>query len=239
MLNWEMMYLMHTVLLYHIVVVWLLLLHVVLLFLGDGVKKGTYVTYGALALCYGVMPVIYVLMGGRVDQMAVFVILSACGLLAMNQCADPMMAMFVTVLQICWVAQCINMGFHALLATFLLVIMVHNVMASLLIYYQQKQLALGVMPSGWLPCLSSVRTALTFGVWWALLLTLSVVLNGLWLGVGHSFVSMILLIAVGLLVLVMESLSGFGNTTLTSQKRLGLVVVLVSFSGMVGWMAHG
>ena len=71
------------------------------------------------------------------------------------------------------------------------------------------------------------------------MLTLGVVLNGVWLGVGHSIISMILVISMGALMLFMESLSGFGNTAITAQKRLGLVMVLVGFSGMVGWMAHG
>ena len=239
MLNWEMMYLMHIVLLYHFVVVWLFLLHVVLLFLGDGVRKGAYVTYGVLVVCYALMPAAYVFLGGGVEQVAVFVGLSVCALLAMNQRAYPMMAMFITVLQMCWVAHCLSIGFHALLATFLLVVMLHNVMASMLVYHQQRQLSMGVMPSGYFPSVSTVRMALTLGVWWALMLTLGVVLNGVWLGVGHSIISMILVISMGALMLFMESLSGFGNTAITAQKRLGLVMVLVGFSGMVGWMAHG
>ena len=51
---------------------------------------------------------------------------------------------------------------------------------------------------------------------------------------------MILVITMGALMLLVWSFCQvLAIQLLLLKKRLGLVMVLVGFSGMVGWMAHG
>ena len=98
-----------------------------------------------------------------------------------------------------------------------------------------RQLSMGVMPSGYFPSVSTVRMALTLGVWWALMLTWGLCL--MVFGWVWSFIiSMILVISMGALMLFMESLSGLA-IAITAPKRLGLVMVWLGFQEWWGgWL---